>query len=153
MEKVHLAHPLEVVEIEPIMKSLHRPVLLLTEENVLEPAGTLDPLTPAVHREPELGQKVLKLSLGLGEQSVGLEEVKGLLHHLGLHHLVEQGLLLALLLPCSVLSDAYVRLIILVKLHQAAESRLSKDSRIPDEMTLQEGRTREDQMGISGRTL
>ena len=135
------------------MKSLHRPVLLLSKENVLEPARTLDPLPPAVHREPELGQKVLKLSLGLGEQSIGFEEVKGLLHHLGLHHLVEQGLLLALLLPCSVFGDAYVRLIILIELRQSAESRLLKDSRIPDEMTLQEVRTREDKMGISGRTL
>ena len=142
-----------MVEIEPIVKSLHGPVLLLPEENVLkpffryceiyiwyifdiyllEPARPLDPLPSAVHGEPELGQEVLKLSLGLGEQPVLLEEVKGLLHHLGLHHLVEQGILLAFLLPCSVLGDTNVGLIILVKIRQSTEGWLSEDSRIPDD--------------------
>ena len=100
---------------------------------MLKPARPLDPLASAVHGEPELGQEVLKLSLGLGEQPVLLEEVKGLLHHLGLHHLVEQGILLAFLLPCSVLGDTNVGLIILVKIRQSTEGWLSEDSRIPDD--------------------
>ena len=56
---------LEVVEEEPIMKSLHRPILLLTKKHVLKPgwifgdflirpsdclpAGALDALASAVH--------------------------------------------------------------------------------------------------------
>merc|ERR1719158_2656720 len=114
------------------MKSLHCSVFLLAQENMLKPTRPLNSLPPTVDREPELGQKVLKLSLGLGEQPVGLQEVKRLLHHLGLHHLIEQGLLLILLVPRSVLGDAHVRLIIPVKFCQSTEGWFSKDSRIPE---------------------
>ena len=48
---------LELVEVDPVVEALHLPVLLLAEEDVLEAAGAQDPVTPAVHAEPQLTQQ------------------------------------------------------------------------------------------------
>ena len=65
LKHIYLSTLLEVVEEEPIVKSLHRPILLLTKKHVLKPgwifgdflirhsdclpAGALDALASAVH--------------------------------------------------------------------------------------------------------
>ena len=78
-------------------------------------------------------KKPFEVFLGLGEQPVGLQEVEGLPHHPGLHHLVEQGLLLPLLPPGSVLDHTHVRLVVFVKIPQSEESWLLEDAWIPDQ--------------------
>ncbi len=48
---------LELVEVDPVVESLHLPVLLLAKEDMLEAAGAQDPVPPAVHAEPQLTQQ------------------------------------------------------------------------------------------------
>ena len=48
---------LEVVEVDPVVESLHLPVLLLPQEDMLEAAGAQDPVAAAVHAKPQLTQQ------------------------------------------------------------------------------------------------
>ena len=102
---------------------LHRAVLLLPEEDVLEAAGAEDPLAAAVDGEPELGQQLPELRGGPGEHFVVAEEAQRGGHHLGPHHLVQEQLLLPPLGPAPVLGLAHVAGVVLVERGQGSVER------------------------------